>query len=210
MGDMMVYLNTTKTSSLCASDEINRETGGPGSNTDAQSRLLKAMAAVLLLLAMMAFSTGSSLAQGDVNSTYSRWITGWEFRQSYVYTSLYTKHHDPDPDHVNDQNMIGFEGQTRDKRVLGLAVFDNSFGQKTEYLYMGKKWRQFSSDQWYFKLTGGLLHGYEEPYEDKILLNGLGVAPALVPTLGYQSKSFTVELNQLGLAATMITAGFTF
>ena len=206
----MDFSNPTKTSSLCASDEINRQAGGPGSNTDAKSRLLKTMAAVLLLLAMIAFSTGSSLAQGNVNSTFSRWTTDWDFNQTYVYSSLYTKHHDPDPNHVNDQNMLGFEGQTRDKRVMGLVVFDNSFGQKSEYLYVGKKWRRFGSDHWYFKLTGGLLHGYVEPYEDNIPLNGLGVAPAIVPTLGYQGKTLVVEFNQLGLAASLITVGFTF
>ncbi len=182
----------------------------PGSHTDGKSWLPRTIAPALMLLVAMIFSISPCLAQGNDNSTYSRWITDWDFKQSYIYSSLYTKHYDPDPDHVNNQNMIGFEGQTRDKRVLGLAVFDNSFGQKSEYLYMGKKWRKFSSEEWYFKLTGGLLHGYEEPYEDKIPFNDLGVAPAIVPTLGYQHKSFVAEFNQLGLSAGIITVGFTF
>jgi len=206
----MACSNPAKGTSQCTIDEISLTVGETGPHTDGQSWLLNTMAAALLLLAITAFAVSPCLAQGSSNSILSSLTTDWDFKQSYVYTSLYTKHYDPDPDHVNDQSMLGFEGQTKDKRVMGLAVFDNSFGQKSEYLYMGKKWRQFSSDQWYFKLTGGLLHGYEEPYEDKIPLNGLGVAPAIVPTLGYRGKSFVVEFNQLGLAAGMITAGFTF
>lgn len=182
----------------------------PGSHTDGEFWLLKTIAPALLLLVAIVFFISPCLAQGNDNSTFSYWTTGWNFEQWYVYSSLYTKHYDPDPDHVNDQNMIGFEGQTKDKRVMGLAVFDNSFGQESQYLYVGRKWRAFSSDRWYYKLTGGLLNGYEEPYEDKIPLNGLGVAPVLVPTLGYKYKSFVVEFNQLGLSAAMITAGFTF
>ena len=51
---------------------------------------------------------------------------------------------------------------------------------------------------WYFKLTGGLLHGYKEPYDDKIPLNDLGVAPAILPTLGFQYKFFVAEANLAG------------
>jgi hypothetical protein len=38
----------------------------------------------------------------------------------------------------------------------------------------------------------------------------LGIAPALVPTHSYQHKGFAIEFSQLGLAAGMITTGFTF
>ena len=206
----MNYSYPTKGTSPCTLNGINFDDGNPCSQTDGQSWLLNTLAPVLLLFVAMAFSISPCLAQGNDESLFSSWTTGWDFKQSYVYTSLYTNHYDPDPDHVNDQNMLGFEGQTKNKRVMGLAVFDNSFGQESQYLYVGRKWRAFTSDRWYYKLTGGLLNGYEEPYEDKIPLNGLGVAPAVVPTLGFKGKSFAVEFNQLGLAAAMITAGFTF
>jgi hypothetical protein len=163
-----------------------------------------------MLLAITAFCINPGLARGDDSNVISDWFNDWNSTQSYLYSSLYTKHYDPDPDHVNDQNMLGFESQTKDKRVLGLAIFDNSFGQRSQYLYTGKKWRQFDSDHWHFKLTAGLLHGYKEPYEDKIPLNNLGVAPVIVPGLGYQNKALAVEFVQLGLSAGLVTVGFTF
>ena len=180
------------------------------SHMSEQFRAHKNIAAALMLFTITAFCINPGLARSDDTNIVSNWFKGWNTTDSYLYSSLYTKHYDPDPDHVNDQNMLGFESQTKDKRVLGLAVFDNSFGQRSQYLYTGKKWRQFNSDHWNFKLTAGLLHGYKEPYDDKIPLNNLGVAPVIVPGLGYQNKTLAVEFVQLGLSAGLITVGFTF
>ena len=163
-----------------------------------------------LLLILTALFAVPVLAEGNSDSRWFPELKPLSADESYVYTSLYTTHYDPDPDHVNDQNMLGFENGLGGSRLWGLAIFDNSFGQDSQYLYLGQKWRAFESDQWYYKLTGGLLHGYKEPYDDKIPLNDLGVAPAIVPTLGYRNKSFFAEFSQLGLAAGLITVGFSF
>jgi hypothetical protein len=136
--------------------------------------------------------------------------SGWSVDRWYIYTSVYTKHFDPDPEHINNQKAIGVEVQMTNNWVFGLASFDNSFGQRSEYLYAGYKWALFHSDYWYFKFTGGLLHGYKEPYEDKIPLNGLGVAPAILPTLGFRYKFFVTEVSLAGIAAINVTAGISF
>ena len=62
----------------------------------------------------------------------------------------------------------------------------------------------------YWRLTGGLVHGYKEPYEDKIPLNGLGVAPVLIPSAGLKYKRVFAEVQLFGLSATMVTVGVTF
>ena len=92
---------------------------------------------------------------------------------------------------------------------MGAAYFNNSFDQKCEYLYFGKSWPLESIDRnLYFKLTGGVLLGYKEPYENKIPFNHNGVAPGLVPALGYRFGDFNVQVNLLGTAAVMFTAGY--
>lgn len=163
-----------------------------------------------LLLVLTAFFAGPALAEKNPGSQWLSELKSLNAEETYVYTSLYTTHYDPEPDHVNDQNMLGFENGLGGVRLWGLAIFDNSFGQESQYLYLGQKWRAFESDQWYYKLTAGLLHGYKEPYDDKIPLNDLGVAPAIVPALGYRNKSFFAEFSQLGLAAGLITVGVAF
>ena len=47
-------------------------------------------------------------------------------------------------------------------------------------------------------------------YEDKIPMNSLGVAPAIVPSVGYKYKRGFTELQILGAAAITITGGFSF
>ena len=136
--------------------------------------------------------------------------TGWTIDEWQIQTSVYTHHWDPDPDHVNNQKLIGVEAVMENQWSFGLALFQNSFGQSSQYVYIGKRWALWGSDYWYFKVTGGLLHGYKEPHEDKIPLNGLGVAPAILPAVGFRYKYFTTELNIAGTAALTLTAGIIF
>lgn len=136
--------------------------------------------------------------------------SGWKIEYWSVQTSLYTKHFDPEPEHVNDQKLLAFEAGFANQWIGGLAVFDNSFGQDTQFLVAARRWALFQSDHWYAKLMGGLMHGYEEPYEDKIPFNGLGVAPAIVPALGYRNGLFVGELHLGGLSVVTLTAGMRF
>lgn len=135
---------------------------------------------------------------------------GWDIKAWNIQTSLYTKHFDPDPDHNNNQNLIGVEMIFENDWLAGVAVFDNSFGQPSQFVFMGKSWPILKSRHWYFKLVGGLLHGYKEPYEDKIPLNSLGVAPAIIPSLGFRYRRVFTEVNLAGTAAVTVTAGVSF
>jgi len=132
-------------------------------------------------------------------------IKEWRFQ-----TSLYTRHWDPQPEHVNKTKLLNLEIETTTKWIYGFAWFDNSFGQPSQYLYAGYSWKLFRTDWAYFKVTGGLLHGYKEPYEDKIPFNEYGIAPAIVPTFGVRYKRVFSEVQILGTAAFTITAGFNF
>ncbi len=135
---------------------------------------------------------------------------GWKISGWNIQTSLYTKHWDADPDHTNHQKLIGPELVFENDYLVGLAIFRNSFDQPSQFLYIGKTWRLFRSDYFYFKLVGGLLHGYKEPYEDKIPFNGLGVAPAILPSFGFRYKYIMLEAQIAGTAAITITGGLRF
>ena len=134
----------------------------------------------------------------------------WQIEGWYVFTSVYTRHFDPEEDHNDHQNLLGLELWMNNRWLFGFSAFDNSFDQNSQYLYVGYRWELFDSPHWYLKLTGGLLHGYKEPYEDKIPLNGLGVAPAVVPTLGFRYRSWNTEVSVAGTSAVVVTTGITF
>lgn len=165
---------------------------------------------VALLLCVLAVAPGAVRAQDAEAGSAPAPEAGWKVEDVYVFTSLYTKHFDPDPDHVNNQKMLGVELIMENRWSAGFATFDNSFGQQSEFLYAGYRWPIRDSRHWYFKLTGGLLHGYKDEYEDKIPFNGLGIAPAIVPTLGFRYKGLVVEGNLGGLAVFTLTAGWAF
>jgi hypothetical protein len=118
-------------------------------------------------------------------------------------------HFSPDDEHADYSWLVGLEWQSSSRWLAGASYFNNSFDQKCQYLYFGKSWTLDSiSSNVYFKLSGGLLLGYKEPYEDKIPINWNGVGLGAVPTLGYQHGDFNVQLNLLGAAGLMVTFGY--
>jgi hypothetical protein len=134
----------------------------------------------------------------------------WTVEKWRLQTSLYTRHWDYDPEHNDDQHLINVEAVFANNWRAGAAAFDNSFGQDSWFVYMGYEWPLFHSKYFYFKLVGGLLYGYKDEYQDKIPLNGLGIAPAIIPILGAQYKWFFTELDIAGTAAITWTAGIQF
>ncbi|MFO1370956.1 MAG: hypothetical protein U1F42_00650 [Candidatus Competibacteraceae bacterium] len=120
-------------------------------------------------------------------------------------------HYSYSADHAKFSWLVGLEWQSPSRWVAGASYFNNSFDQKCEYFYVGKSWPlEFISNNVYFKLTGGLLLGYKEPYENKVPFNHNGVAPGIIPGLGYKYGDFNVQLNALGTAGMMITFGYDF
>jgi hypothetical protein len=154
---------------------------------------------------LLRFITLTGLLIMAVGNACALEIAEWRFQ-----TSVYTKHWSSNPEHVNHSKLLNVEFETTSRWIYGFAHFDNSFGQPSQYLYTGYSWPLFSKDWAYVKLTGGLLYGYKEPYKDKIPLNSLGVAPAIIPTIGLKYKRVFTEFQILGTAAVTVTAGFSF
>lgn len=113
------------------------------------------------------------------------------------------------PDHVRYSWLVGAEWQHSSRWLAGYSYFNNSFGQKSHYVYGGHWWPITEGNpNWYFKMTGGVLAGYKDPYENKIPFNHKGIAPGLVPGLGYKTGRFNLQLNLLGAAGMMLTMGY--
>lgn len=129
--------------------------------------------------------------------------------QWYLQTSVYTTHFHPDPEHNNHQDLIGLEYQGQGGKVAGGATLRNSFRQRTQYAYVGKRFDSESTPL-YLKLTGGLIQGYRGDYRDKIPFNRYGVAPAIIPSLGVKAGPVGAEMVLLGASAMMVNVGLYF
>lgn len=134
----------------------------------------------------------------------------WRTDRFYLGTSLYTKHFHYDAAHDNHQNLIQGEWNVTNEWLVGASLFDNSFGQDSEYVYGGYRFRPFGNLQpLYLKVTAGLVHGYRGQYQDKIPFNSAGVAPVIVPSIGYCVSRFCSEVVVFGAAGAMLTVGIT-
>jgi hypothetical protein len=138
----------------------------------------------------------------------------WRTDQWYFQFAYYTIHFHSDPDH---QQSYLFDTEYHFKEtwlggqwVAGVALFQNSFGQFSEYIFGGLQWRPIPEHQpFYVKLTAGPLHGYSGQYKDKIPNNSSGVAPAIIPGIGYCVKRYCGEFVLLGANAALLTVGMT-
>jgi len=145
----------------------------------------------LILLAALLLAPAAWAGEGD----------SW-----YLQTSVFTRHWNHDPQHNNHQDLIGVERNRDDGWVWGGATFRNSFRQRSNYVYAGKRF-DLDDSPFYFKVTGGVIQGYRGEYRDKIPLNRYGVAPAVIPSVGAQVGRFASEFVVLGNSAGMINLG---
>ncbi|MEZ5729677.1 MAG: hypothetical protein R3E48_17800 [Burkholderiaceae bacterium] len=103
------------------------------------------------------------------------------------------------------------EYRRQDNWLGGLASFRNSFGQPTQYAYIGYQWQPWDAlPSAYLKLTGGIIHGYKGKYKDKIPLNKFHYAPAILPSIGFNYGRLESELIVFGTAGLMVTMGWRF
>ncbi len=120
--------------------------------------------------------------------------------------SPYTHHYNFDPEH-RQVWAVGLERESPDHSLYGFTAFSNSFGQPSAYGYYGrvynKVWDRF--DSLYLKWTIGVIYGYKVPFDDKIMYNNNGFAPAIIPAVGWHlDDAWSVQVNFLGTAALML------
>ncbi len=134
----------------------------------------------------------------------------WRTDRFYLETSVYTRHFNYDPAHDDHQRLILGEWNITEQWLVGASLFANSFGQPTQYVYGGYRFRPFDGVQpFYIKVSAGLVHGYTGEYRDKIPFNSAGIAPAVIPSVGYCWNRFCSEVVVFGTAGALLTFGVT-
>ena len=170
---------------------------------------LLATAVVLSSALVCAVSQAQSTPPAEAPST-GKPDEPWRTDRFYLETSLHTVHFNSDPAHVNNQKLILGEWNITEQWLVGASFFDNSFGQPSQYVYGGWRFRPFESAQpFYVKVSAGLVHGYKDQYRDKIPFNHSGVAPVIIPSVGYCISRICSEVVIFGGAGLLWTLGVT-
>ena len=152
-------------------------------------------------------SPAVSASASATNSEAGKWT---------VYASPYTLHFSDavkesaaEPDDIKHSYVwaVGIEKMLDERYLAGGSFFSNSFGQPSQYVYVGAKFRHAdTSPKLFTKITGGILHGYKEPYHKKIPINtknGWGIGATL--SVGWDfNRNTAVQLNLLGTAGLML------
>jgi hypothetical protein len=134
--------------------------------------------------------------------------TAWQWQ---IHTSLYTHHYHYNPEHNDHQRLVNLELYNPEEWIAGAAIFDNSFNQPSQYVYVGKAFHPLDDlPNLHTKVTAGFIHGYKGQYKNKIPFNSEGIAPAILPSIGYSYKRVTSEVIFLGTAGAMLTVGYKF
>ena len=130
----------------------------------------------------------------------------WDLTLSpYAHHWRYNPEHRPVFLGALDRHLSG-------NRFCGLALFRNSFGQPSAYVYVGQQWNQLlGQPQLFAKVSAGLIYGYKGKYQDKIPFNDYGIAPAIIPSVGYTfSAKESVQVMVLGTAGLLFSYGYSF
>jgi hypothetical protein len=156
------------------------------------------MVRLLLILSVIAGATAISATPADASGGTLTLKFG-----PAVY------HYRSDPDHHNSPWLLGADWEQDTLWSMGGVMFRNSFDQRSQYFYVGKRWFPLTdANSIYVKVTGGVMFGYREPYDDKIPFNHRnGIAPAILPAVGYQMDRSRVQLVPLGTAGLLLTYG---
>jgi hypothetical protein len=130
----------------------------------------------------------------------------WDLTLSpYTYHWHYSAEHRP-------VKLVAMDSHVAGGRFCGMAVFTNSFGQASTYVYVGKQWDGLLGNPKLFsKVSAGFLWGYRGEYKDKIPFNNYGIAPAIIPSLGYAfTPKDSAQVYVLGNAGVLFayTRGF--
>jgi hypothetical protein len=128
-----------------------------------------------------------------------------------ISLSPYTHHWRYSPDH-KPVFLASLEKRWMRDRFCGVALFRNSFGQPSTYVYVGKQWDGvLDNPKLFTKVSAGLIYGYKGKYQHKIPFNDYGIAPAVIPSLGWQfNRQESAQVMVLGTAGLLFAYGKSF
>ncbi|MDH3317475.1 MAG: sn-glycerol-3-phosphate transporter [Gammaproteobacteria bacterium] len=119
-------------------------------------------------------------------------------------------HYSPSDEHKGPPVYFGAEVQKPSRWIYGLGLFNNSFGQFSQYLYLGKQFNLTKvHEKLHIKLTGGIVYGYRGEHQDDIPVNFGNFAPLIIPSVGVHNDRWSADLVFLGTAALMLNIGYT-
>lgn len=163
----------------------------------------------------------SIMSLGEAQPVQAEEEASWlKLERTTIYTSLYTHHFNDrsdrpnGPEYNNDQNLIGIEFHNPYRWLVGTTWFKNSYDEPSWYFYGGYEFllaKPFDNTEFYAKLTGGILHGYDgDDSRDAIPVNYNDTGPAFLPSVGARVGPVQADVTLFGTSGLLFTGGVSF
>ena len=155
-----------------------------------------------LLLISLVCVAADVQAEPDSDSSTGSW---------YLQAGGYV-HFSNDEEYEGPPLFGGIEHRDENLTLIGFSVFNNSFGDFSQYVYVGK---QFQLSQKYpgfrFKITAGIVRGYQGEHHEILPIRwgdswGLGA----VPTIGYEGDRLGFDVAVLSASGMLFLVGYEF
>ena len=159
-------------------------------------------AVLLLLLLTFAVPDVSAQSVRETDPGNSRW---------YIQGGGYL-HYTDDEDYAGPPWLAGVEYFKSEKLLFGFSLFNNSFGDTSQYAYVGRNFHPWDAyERFRIKLTAGVVHGYYDDHQKIIPINwGDGWGFGVVPSVGYQIGSFGFDVAVLSASGMLFLVGYNF
>lgn len=107
---------------------------------------------------------------------------------------------------------LGVERQRDDGWLGGAAMFRNSFGQPSGFVFLGQRIDTlFDEPSLFAQWQAGIIYGYVGRYKTKLPLNFAGFAPGVLVSAGWQlDPHVSVQAHLLGDAGVMLQLAWDF
>jgi len=104
----------------------------------------------------------------------------------------------------------GAEVMKANNWFYGVGLFNNSYSQFSQYLYVGHRFDLYQTDDMtlHLKLSAGALHGYHDEHEDSLPVTVGDIGPVIIPSLGVHFGRWSFDLVFLVDEAMMFNLGF--
>ena len=158
----------------------------------------------IVLCTLLALGTSGARAAAAAEDDAGPDANHWR-----LVVSPYTHHYRYSAEHRKVW-AVGLERQQSNRWLLGLSYFQNSFGQPSGYVYVGRRIEGlFGVEPWFAQWSTGVLYGYTGKYKTKVPLNFHGFAPGALLSSGWQvNRAFSAQLNLLGDAGVMLQLSY--
>lgn len=122
-----------------------------------------------------------------------------DYRSLHFMTSAYAYHYKKSKA-FKPVWLVGLEKEYENDTLAGVAIFSNSFGLLSTYVYpYGMIYRNKSFvDGFYAKWSVGIIYGYVGKHKDKVSINYHGFSPAFIPSVGIEKNDYQFQITVLG------------